>query len=83
MYSEVQKLNRFFKLATKNEIDKLRENLILTTSQEKIFEMFYIKKQNRGFIADSLFVSESVISKELHIIRDKMQKVGKNLGIFR
>jgi len=45
--------------------------------------MFYIKKQGRGFTADTLFISESEVSKELRLIRSKMLKVGKNLGYFR
>ena len=83
MSATVLKINKFFRFATKSDINKLLENMILTERQKGIFEMFYIKKQGRGFTADTLFISESEVSKELRLIRSKMLKVGKNLGYFR
>lgn len=83
MSATVLVINKFFRFATKSDIDKLLENMILTERQNRIFEMFYIKKQGRGFTADTLFISESEVSKELRLIRSKMLKVGKNLGYFR
>ena len=83
MSATVLKINKFFRFATKSDINKLLENMILTERQKRIFEMFYIKKQGRGFTADTLFISESEVSKELRLIRSKMLKVGKNLGYFR
>ena len=83
MSATVLEINNFFRFATKSDIDKLLENMILTERQKRIFEMFYIKKQGREFTADTLFISESEVSKELRLIRSKMLKVGKNLGYFR
>lgn len=83
MSATVLEINKFFRFAPKSDIDKLLENMILTERQKGIFEMFYIKKQGRGFTADTLFISESEVSKELRLIRSKMLKVGKNLGYFR
>lgn len=83
MSATVLEINKFFRFATKSDIDKLLENMILTERQKRIFEMFYIKKHGRGFTADTLFISESEVSKELRLIRSKMLKVGKNLGYFR
>lgn len=83
MSATVLEINNFFRFATKSDIDKLLENMFLTERQKRIFEMFYIKKQGRGFTADTLFISESEVSKELRLIRSKMLKVGKNLGYFR
>ena len=37
--------------------------------------MFYIKKQNINFIADSLLVSTMTINNELKAIRKKISKV--------
>lgn len=83
MSATVLEINKFFRFAPKSDIDKLLENMILTERQKGIVEMFYIKKQGRGFTADKLFISESEVSKELRLIRSKMLKVGKNLGYFR
>lgn len=41
----------------------------------KIFEMFYEKHQNIGYIADTLGYSERVISEELEMIRRKISAV--------
>ena len=83
MSATVLEINKFFRFSTKSDINKLLENMILTERQKRIFEMFYITKQGRGFTADTLFISESEVSKELRLIRSKMLKVGKNLGYFR
>ena len=51
-----KRINRFFKDATKEDVNRLSDKILLNERQEKIFTMFYIKKQNINFIADSLFV---------------------------
>ena len=43
--------------------------------RKKIFEMFYIKKQNIDFIADSLCVCKIVVNNELKIIRNKIARI--------
>lgn len=47
----------------------------LTERQSKIFDMFYIQKKDIRFIADTLYVSVSVINCELRLIREKMLRV--------
>lgn len=74
--SEITKfINSFFKTAVKSDIDNIRSKIILSERQEKIFEMYYIKKQPIGFIADSLCVCPMVINNELKIIRQKLLKI--------
>lgn len=70
-----KRINRFFKDATKEDVNKLSDKILLSERQEKIFTMFYIKKQNINFIADSLFVSTMTINNELKAIRKKISKV--------
>lgn len=77
----VKFINEFFKTALKKDVDDIKEKIILTERQEKIFEMYYIKKQNVNFIADTLFVCPMVINKELKIIREKIIKVLKKEDI--
>ena len=73
--STVKKINEFFKFALKSDIDSVRDKIALSERQEQIFDMFYIKKQDIGFIADKLYVSQSVINTELKVIRNKLVKV--------
>lgn len=72
MLESVKKVNGYFKTATRADVNKLLSEIILSERQEKIFEMFYIKRNDIGFIADSLNVSESVIKRELKVMRDKV-----------
>lgn len=71
----IKNINNFFKKAVKKDIDKINNEIVLSERQQKIFEMFYIKKQNVDFIADSLCVCKMVVNNELKIIRIKIVKI--------
>ena len=75
MYSIVRTINAYFKIATRADVNDLLSKIILSERQQRIFEMFYLKRQNIGFIADTLGFSERVISEELEIIRHKILAV--------
>lgn len=75
MSDEIKKINGFFKDANKSELNKIESQILLSERQEKIFTMFYVKKQNINFIADALFVSAMTINHELKIIRKKLLKL--------
>ncbi|MCM1223342.1 MAG: hypothetical protein NC548_53705 [Lachnospiraceae bacterium] len=63
-----KKINRFFKTAVKSGV-------VFTDRQRKIYTMFYLKRQDINFIADTLCVCPMVIGKELKIIRQKIARV--------
>lgn len=71
----IKKINDFFRNAIKKDVDKINNELVLSERQQKIFEMFYIKKQNIDFISDSLCVCKMVVNNELKIIRNKIAKI--------
>ena len=75
MSETVRKVNGFFKTALKDEIDSLQEKLSLTERQERIFAMFYIKRHDLNFIADTLNVCPQVIGNELRAIRRKLVRL--------
>lgn len=79
MYSIVRTINAYFRIATRADVNDLLGKIILSERQTRIFEMFYLKRQNIGFIADTLGFSERVISEELETIREKIKK-GLNLS---
>lgn len=74
MNSIVRTINAYFKIATRADVNELLSKIILSERQTRIFEMFYLKRQNIGFIADTLGFSERVISEELNTIREKIEK---------
>lgn len=71
----IKKINDFFRNAIKKDVDKINNELVLSERQQKIFEMFYIEKQNIDFIADSLCGCKMVVNNELKIIRNKIAKI--------
>lgn len=71
-FDTVRKVNEFFRLATRADIDRILSKIVLSERQSRIFEMFYIKRQNIGFIADTLYLSIDTINKELFRIRSKI-----------
>ena len=72
MYGTVRKTNSFFRNATRKDIERLQGCVFLTERQEQIFNMFYLKKKDVNFIADTLNYSPYTINKELRKIRDKI-----------
>ena len=70
--SKVKAVNQFFKTASKSDVESLQGNILLTDRQETIFKMFYIQGKDVNFIAYSLYISASVVSRELKTIRAKI-----------
>lgn len=74
MSATVRKINDWFKTATRSDVNDLLEKIVLSDRQTRIFEMFYLKRQNIGYIADTLGFSERVICEELGMIREKIER---------
>lgn len=72
---QIKRINAWFKTATRYDVNNLLSKIILSDRQKQVFEMFYLKRQNIGFIADTLGFSVRVISEELSLIRDKISAV--------
>ena len=70
--SRVKKVNSFFRTASRSDVDKVKDSIILTDRQETIFQMYYIQGKDVNFIADSLYISASVVCRELKVIRCKI-----------
>ena len=76
--SNVRQINAWFRNVTKDDINSLLEKIVLSDRQLEVFEMFYIKRKNIGFIADTICFSQRVISKELEEIRHKISAIIKH-----
>lgn len=68
----IKEINQWFRDANRYDVNELLSKIILSERQTRVFEMFYIKRQNIGFIADTLGFSERVINEELNTIRCKI-----------
>ena len=80
MSAIIKSINNFFRKAIKKDVDKITSNIILSERQQAIFEMFYLKKQNIDFIADTLCVCKMVVNNELKIIREKIIRILEDEG---
>ena len=75
MSTKSKTVNIFFKTAIRSDVDKIKEEIILSDRQDKIFTMYYIQRKDRNFIADSLYISATVVDRELRQIRDKILRI--------
>ena len=74
--SELSKrINRFFKIATKTELNNIKEEIILSDQEQKVFEMFYIEKKDIDFIAYTTKYSKGKIESDLRNIRKKLNRL--------
>lgn len=72
MFATVRAVNRWFRSANRADLDDLVSKIIMSERQQKVFEMFYVKRKGIGFIADTLCVSQTVVNVELKEIRNKI-----------
>lgn len=75
MSTKSKAVNIFFKTAIKSDVDKIKDEIILSDRQDKIFTMYYIQRKDRNFIADTLYISATVVDRELRTIRDKILRI--------
>lgn len=72
MSASSKTVNAFFKTAIKRDVDGLVDNLLLSPRQERIYEMFYLKKLDINYIADTIGCCPRIVQKELRTIRKKL-----------
>ena len=72
MSTQSKAVNAFFRNAVRKDVDGLAYDLLLTERQERVYEMFYIRRQDINFIADTIGCCPRVVQKELRTIRKKI-----------
>ena len=75
MSTKSKAVNTFFRTAIKSDVEKIKGEIILSDRQDKIFTMYYIQRKDRNFIADTLYISATVVDRELKTIRDKILRI--------
>ena len=70
-----RRVNRFFSTALRSRVNEVRDEILLTERQQRIFDMFYVERRDITFIADTLFVSPDCVKKELRRIRRKLIEI--------
>lgn len=72
MSENSRRVNDFFKNANRADLQIITDDIIFSERQEKVMEMFYLKKKGINFIADTLNISSDSIKKDLYGIRQKI-----------
>jgi predicted DNA-binding protein YlxM (UPF0122 family) len=72
MSENSRRVNNFFKNANRADLQIITDDIIFSERQEKVMEMFYLKKKGINFIADTLNISSDSIKKDLYGIRQKI-----------
>lgn len=76
--SDVTRLNEFLRSVSRPDFESVRGRLLLSERQEKVLDMYFVRKKDVGFIADTLFISPRVIRREIHSIRSRiLSEIGK------
>lgn len=75
MSKTVKLVNKFFKDATRNEIEEVKSEIVLSDRQATIFTMYYEQRKDVNFIADTICVCDMVVNIELKNIRKKLMRV--------
>lgn len=73
--SELSKrVNQFFKLATKSEITKIKDEIYFSDHLQEVFDMFYLQHKDIDYIAYKTKYSKGKIEADLRLIRNKLNK---------
>lgn len=75
MSETVRLINEFFRAATMKDVDEIKINMLMSDRQIKIFEMFYVKKNDITYIAAEMNMAVDTVNKELRLIRRKLIKL--------
>ena len=70
-----RKINEFFKLATRQEVKQVKDNIYISEHLEQVFDLFYIQKKDINYISDITGYSISKIKADLRLLRDKINKL--------
>lgn len=70
-----KKINQFFRLATKKEVQEIKDKIYISEHLEQVFKLYYIEKKNISYIADVTGYSVTKINNDLVLLREKINKL--------
>lgn len=68
-----KKINQFFRLATRKQIQEIKGNVYISEHLEQVFTMYYIERKSISYIADTTGYGVRKINKDLKLIREKIE----------
>lgn len=70
-----KKINSFFRLATRKEVQEVKDKIYISEHLEEVFRMYYIERKSIGYIADITGYDISKINRDLRLLREKISKI--------
>ena len=70
-----RKVNNFFRLATRKEVQEVKDKIYVADEIEQVFRLFYIEKKSISYIADTIGCDVSTINRYLRLLREKIYKI--------
>lgn len=70
-----KKINQFFRLATRKEVQEIKDKIYISDHLEQVFTMYYIQKKSISYIADTTGYGITKINNDLRLLREKINKL--------
>lgn len=70
-----KKINQFFRLATRKEVQEIKDKIYISEHLEQVFKMYYIEKKSINYIADATGYGVTKINSDLRLLREKINKL--------
>lgn len=70
-----KKINQFFRLATRKEVQEIKDKIYISEHLEQVFKMYYLEKKSINYIADTTGYGVTKINNDLRLLREKINKL--------
>ena len=70
-----KKINQFFRLATRKEVQEIKDKIYISEHLEQVFTMYYLQKKTISYIADTTGYGVTKINNDLKLIREKINRL--------
>lgn len=70
-----KKINQFFRLATRKEVQEVKDKIYISEHLEQVFNMYYLQKKSISYIADTTGYGITKINGDLRLLREKINKL--------
>ena len=63
-----KKINQFFRLATRKEVQEIKDKIYISEHLEQVFTMYYIERKSISYIADITGYGVTKINSDLRLL---------------
>lgn len=76
----VRRVNRLFLTMTESGLDALRKACLLSKRQEAVMELYFVRRNDVNFVADTIGISQRTVGREIAVIREKVENALRGQG---